>query len=155
MNLRRWAGFAVLAVFACSEPTGLFDTALQVSSSVSRTSVAPGEETVLTVTLTNPSSSPITLHLADPCQFRPYVANLAGTIVAPGGGGWVCAAVITPLTIGPRGSQAFSFVWAGETSFGAAMPPGDSLPAGDYRLYATLAATEGTYETPRYVIHLQ
>ena len=91
MSLRRWAAFSVIAVAACSESTGLRNTGLQMNASVSRTSIAAGEETELTVTLANPTPAPITLHLGSPCYILPYVKNMAGTIVMPGGGGWMCA----------------------------------------------------------------
>lgn len=156
MTLRRWAALSVVTMVACSESTGVRGTGLQMSASVSRTSIQVGEETELTVTLANPTGAPITLHFASPCYILPYVRNLAGMIVMPGGGGWTCVQSIGgELTIGSGATKTFTFGWSGGSDLASEMPQAGSLPAGDYYFYVTMTADEGTYNTPRFLIHLR
>ena len=159
MTLRRWAAFAVLAAAACSEsPSGLAslrDTGLSISSGVSRTSIDSGQRVDLSVTLTNTSDHPVTLHFNSGCHVLPYVTTLTGTVVAPGGGGWLCTAALTQLTFGPGESKTFTWAWAGGSDFAGGLAQAGSEPKGDYSFYASMTAAEGTYDTPRFLIHLQ
>jgi len=160
MTVRRWTAVAVLAAFACSEPSSgprtlLRDTGVQTSASVSRTSIEPGQETELTVTLANPTSEPVTLHFGSGCQVVAYVTDHAGTVIAPAGGGWVCVAVLTQLTLGPGETKTYTWGWAGGSDFASQLSQAGSEPPGNYYFYATMAAAEGTYDTPKFLVTLQ
>lgn len=86
--------------------------------------------------LQNTGSAPVTLSFPSSCQVMPYVVERrTGRIVAPSGGGWVCAAVVTSLTVGAGATHV-------ETAHVAAARPMDAVmlnvPPGDYSIYAKL-----------------
>jgi hypothetical protein len=156
MMLRHVGTLFALAALACSTtPTGpsAFSGAagLQPSASVNRSEIDFGQPVLLTLTLTNPTSDPITLHF-NSCQVTPFVANLVGTVVVPSGGGWVCAASLSQVTIAPGASQTYTFEWAGSPGLATELPDLSRLPAGPYYFYARVNAREGTYTTARFLV---
>ncbi len=89
--------------------------------------------------LRNTGTTPVSLTFPSSCQVMPYVVERStGRIVGPSGGGWVCATVMTSLTVG-----------AGETHTETAhvktgtdtLSPFIVVPAGDYAIYARLEDT--------------
>jgi hypothetical protein len=73
----------------------------------------------------------------------------------PSGGGWVCAAVISQLTLGPGETQRVSFQWAGGANPPSELPEAGSLPPGIYSFYATLNAREEALSTPHFLVRLE
>ncbi|HKR56480.1 MAG TPA: BsuPI-related putative proteinase inhibitor [Gemmatimonadales bacterium] len=148
--------FVVLAALACSQPVGLTGaTGLRSSATVDRDSISSGQRVNLTVTLTNSSPDPVTLHLDQGCaSVLPYVSDVLGKVLVPSGG-WVCPAELTTLSFAPGESKQWTFAWAGGSLSPSELPEAGGLPPGEYYFYATLAANEGTYTTPRFLIHLQ
>jgi hypothetical protein len=86
--------------------------------------------------LQNTGSTPIEITFPSSCQVMPYVVERSsGRIVGPSGGGWVCATVITHLTLGAGETHTdTAHVIAGTDQ----RSPFIVVPAGDYAIYARL-----------------
>jgi hypothetical protein len=160
MNVCRVGVFLVLGTLGCSSMNGprlaSLSAGVNLSGSVNRTAIKSGEPLLFTVTLTNVTADSITLHFSSGCHVLAYVSSLAGIVVMPARGGWVCAAVVTQLTLGPGETQQERFEWAGGSELATELPViGDTLPAGDYYIYAKLDAREASLSTQRFRIQLQ
>jgi hypothetical protein len=86
--------------------------------------------------LRNTGTSPVDLMFPSSCQVMPYVTDRAtGRIVAPDGGGWVCATVVTKLTLGPDETHVeTAHIKAGAGSASTSI----TVPAGEYAIFARL-----------------
>lgn len=86
--------------------------------------------------LQNTSAESIEITLPSSCQVMPYVVERrTGRTVSPSGGGWVCATVITKLTLGPGETHTdTAHVIAGTDP----RSPHLVVPPGDYAIYAKL-----------------
>lgn len=145
----------VLAALACQNPVSAGATLpLTLTASVSASALAPGQPDTITVTLTNTSAMAVTLHFASGCQILPYIADETGAVVLPSGDGWLCPAVLSTLSLGPRQQQHVQFVWTGGTELDSAVPSA-ALPRGTYFVYGALKAREGTFDTQHLPVSLQ
>jgi hypothetical protein len=86
--------------------------------------------------LKNTGSTPVEIMFPSSCQVMPYVVERStGRIVGPSGGGWVCATVITRLTLAAGETHTdTAHVMAGTDQ----RSPFIVVPAGDYAIYARL-----------------
>jgi hypothetical protein len=151
MNLCRWTAVAgmVVAIGGCVDATAPISNSqiganhVRLTVSASASEVTRGSPVNLHVTLVNEGTQAVTLHFGDSCQINPYIRNLAGEIVLPGGGAWGCLTVLTSLTLAPQGSVSRDYVWRGSTDFASEMPL-RPLPAGRYFFSAKVPAGEMT-----------
>ncbi len=131
-----WA--LVAAACGASPSTPDQPGSLRLTPSINRSVIPPGETATATFTLSNPTSSAITLTFPDSCQISPYITSSFGLIVYPEGGGWMCATVITKLSIPAHGSKTVDVqVRAG----GQASYPYVVLGQGQYRAYARVKSS--------------
>lgn len=127
--------------FACAaRPTSPRDASgqgvqLRLTAQVDRTAVAPGAPAVVTFRLENLTSTAITLDFGSACQVMPYVARRAsGDVVHPADGSWVCATMLTELTLPPEGVTTTEL----RVASGAASGEVVGLPRGEYAVFARL-----------------
>lgn len=101
--------------------------------------LAAGEQTTLTVTVTNTLEEEILLTFPTSCQALVFIRNSTGRVVTPENGTYECASVPSLLSIPVGGRATFNTVWGGGIEFGAA---GSSarVPAGSYFASAELRA---------------
>ena len=147
----------VLAAVGCHQEAVLAPNAasrLGLSVAVSASSVMAGQPDTITITLANSAPDAVTLHFGSGCQILPYIADAHGTLVLPGGGGWMCTAALSQRTLAPHQTQTLRFVWTGSTTFASEMPllP---LPSGLYYVFATLEANEARLTTTHVPVQLQ
>ena len=139
----------VVGVGACSDATAPISSTqlganqVRLTVSASSSEVTRGTPVNLHVTLVNEGMEAVTLHFGDSCQINPYIRNLGGEIVLPGGGAWGCLTVLTSLTLAPQGSVSRDYIWRGSTDFASEMPL-RPLPAGRYFFSAKVPAGEMT-----------
>jgi len=151
MNLFRWTAVAgmVVAIGGCGNATAPISNSriganhVRLTVSASASEVTRGSPVNLHVTLVNEGTQAVTLHFGDSCQINPYIQNMVGEVVLPGGGAWACLTVLTSLTLAPQGSVSRDFVWRGSTDFASEMPL-RPLPAGMYFFSAKVPAGEMT-----------
>jgi hypothetical protein len=102
---------------------------LRLDGRITQPVIGPGDAATLTFTLRNVSSRIVTMGFPSSCQLMPYVMErTTQRIVYPSGGGWVCLAVITGLTLAPGESHPREVqVRAAEvtTQVPALLPPGE------------------------------
>lgn len=151
-----FAGALLLICVACSDELTRSDRVmgLVLETSVSSESIEQGQVDTITVTLTNTTSSTISLNFNSGCQFRVFITDMSGRIVVPPGGSWVCAGVLTARTLPPHETQSEQFEWAGSTNLSPDTRAG-RLPSGLYRVYATLDADEVSLTTDRVSVQLR
>jgi hypothetical protein len=151
MNLSRWTAVAgmLVVIGGCGDATAPISSTqiganhVRLTVSASSSEVTRGSPVNLHVTLVNEGTQAVTLHFGDSCQINPYIRNLGGEIVLPGGGAWGCLTVLTSLTLAPQGSVSRDYVWRGSTDFASEMPL-RPLPAGRYFFSAKVPAGEMT-----------
>jgi len=99
----------------------------------------PGENTTLTVTLTNTLDQVVLLTFPTSCQALVFIRNSAGRVTTPENGTYECAAVPSAITIQIGDSATFDIQWGGGIEFG---PAGTStrVPPGSYFASAELRA---------------
>jgi uncharacterized protein YcfL len=150
------AGTLLLIGVACSDDLTGSDRAmgLVLETSVSSQSIEQSQVDTITVTLTNTTSSTISLSFNSGCQFRVFIADMSGRIVVPPGGSWLCAGVLTERTVQPHEAQSVQFEWAGSTDLSPDTRSG-RLPSGIYQVVATLDANEVSLTTERVPIDLR
>jgi hypothetical protein len=111
---------------------------LRLDAQITQTRLAPDDTATVTFTLRNVSSETITLRFSSSCQILPYVTDRrTQQIVHPGGGGWVCATVVTGLTLAPGESSTQQIQLRAAN---AATYPFVALPPGAYETYAEIDA---------------
>ena len=98
----------------------------------------PGENTTLTVTLTNTLEEEVRLAFPTSCQALVFIRNSDGRVTTPENGTWECASVPSTLTIGVGKSATFNLEWGGGIEFGAAgtstrVPPGSYFASAELR----------------------
>ncbi len=98
----------------------------------------PGENTTLTVTLTNTLEQEVQLLFPTSCQALVFIRNSNGRVMTPENGTYECAAVPSSLTIGVGKSATFNIEWGGGIEFGPAgtstrVPPGSYLASAELR----------------------
>ena len=99
----------------------------------------PGENTTLTVSLTNTLDEDVQLVFPTQCQAFIYIRNTSGKAVTPENGTYSCAAVPSLVTIVPGATKTYTVQWGGGIEFG---PAGSStrVPPGSYYASAELRA---------------
>ncbi len=136
---------ACVALVACGgSPAGPSpQESLRLTASITQSVIANGQVATLTFRLQNLGPNTATLNFSDSCQVMPYIANTSG-VVYPPRGSWVCATVLTSLTLQPGESQTRDLkVAAGMTSLDSVAP----LPSGDYSAYARVESTEAKLQS--------
>jgi hypothetical protein len=143
--------FAMVAVFggvfavSCgstpTEPASRDPLALVAQ--ISPASIQPGGAAVGTFTLTNVSTRAITVGFPSSCHVLPYVRERhTPRLVHPSGAGYVCATIVTSLTLEP-GQSMVQTLQIASTGRGAASAVASivDLLAGDYNVYAEVAGS--------------
>ncbi len=117
---------------------------LVLAVTASASSITPGDTVRLVAHLANHNDHPVRLDFSSGCQVLPYVESGGGKIVYPYGGGWLCTAALTSLTLAPGEVKEQVLEWAGQSrdydrqTFRSVYSP---LPAGEYRAYVVLNGT--------------
>ena len=96
-------------VVACSDPTSAL-WPIDASLTVDRESLEPGEQALVTVTVTNRSDDPVTID-AGVCDGAFEVRTLLGIVVGPPQ--VPCLAVLTLEELAPGESHVFQRAWDG------------------------------------------
>ena len=110
-----------------------------LSVAVPRQALVPGDTARIQTSVRNTNSFPVTLNFAAGCQVLYYVEDAGGQVVAPDGGGWMCAAAVTSLTLGPGAVETRTFEWTMERTIrNGTRAHAEPLPPGRYQVYATL-----------------
>ena len=132
---------AAIAVAGCTDVTGpdiasspapiSAASPIALTTSVSPTTLAPGDSVTITVTLTNLSDTTVTL-AAGGCTLPFVVSTELGRNAGPDVTGLVCPAVLIVITLEPKQSKSIPQTWDG-------MLVGQSgertrLPAGNYEV---------------------
>lgn len=130
---------AVLAACGASPASPSEQGPLRLTAAITRSVIPAGETAKITFRLENLGSDTVTLHFSDGCQLMPYIANAAGQIVYPEGGGWGCTLAITSLTLQPGGAKTVDVQVraAAQASY-----PYVALGAGDYSAHAKVPSSE-------------
>jgi hypothetical protein len=99
----------------------------------------PGENTTITVSLTNTLEEEVQLAFPTSCQALVFIRNTSGRVMTPENGTYECAAVPSLLTIAPGATKTYNVTWGGGIEFG---PAGSSprVPPGSYFASAELRA---------------
>lgn len=110
--------------------------ALRLTASSTQAVLKPGDVATLRFRLENAGSSAVTLQFPTSCQISPYIATASRVVVYPGGGHWVCAQVLTSLTLPAGGTKVEELRISGGGQ--SEMSSVYGLPPGDYLAYARL-----------------
>jgi hypothetical protein len=99
----------------------------------------PGDNTTLTVTLTNTLEEEVELVFPTSCQALIFIRNASGRVFTPENGTYECAAVPSLLTLAAGAAKTYTMQWGGGIEFG---PAGTStrVPPGSYYASAELRA---------------
>ena len=99
----------------------------------------PGENTTLSVTITNTLDEEVQLQFPTSCQALVFIRNSGGQVTTPENGTYQCATVPSLVTIQPGASKTYDVTWGGGIEFG---PAGSSprVPPGSYFASAELRA---------------
>ncbi len=137
---------ACLVVVACggSPSTPSQPGSLRLTGSITRTVIAAGGTATITFELRNSTSNSVTLNFPDTCQLMPYITSSYGLIVYPEGGGWVCATVITSLTLKPGEAKTLDVAVRAAAT---ASYPDVALGPGSYRAYARVPASQNALQS--------
>jgi len=111
---------------------------LRLEIALARDTVAVGDTNVVTMRLVNQNNEPVRLDFPSTCQIQPFVESADSEPRIPGGGGWVCGAAFTSLTVPANGAVTREFhLRAVDNTTGQL---GYVLSPGSYRVYAVLQA---------------
>jgi hypothetical protein len=117
---------------------------LRLTATITRSVIPAGETATITFRLTNVGSDSVTLNFTDACQIRSYISSASGSIVYPAGGEWMCAAIVTSLTLAPGAVKTQDV----QVRAAAQAPhPYVALSAGDYSTYAKVRSSEYTLQS--------
>ena len=101
-----------------------------MTASATKTTLSAGESTIVTFTLRNLTRQPVRVDLPDSCLVQPHVVD-ATTGKELSGFGFVCATVVTTVTLAPEEVRNIAYpLRAGDTA--------GTLRAGTYHVHATL-----------------
>lgn len=121
--------------------TGPEGTVLRLDVVVAQSVIDVGDTTSAVITLENLSSEVVTIGFPSSCQILPYIgAQPSDDNIYPGGGNWVCATVITELTLLPRAKKTKTLLLRGGVASGS--EPAIVLAPGEYLISARLASSE-------------
>ena len=101
--------------------------------------LAAGENTTITVSLTNTLDQQVSLTFPTSCQALVFIRNGSGRVMTPENGTYECAAVPSQFSLAPGASKTYDVQWGGGIEFG---PAGTStrVPPGSYYASAELRA---------------
>ena len=139
------AALCVLLSIACRDrPTGpgSHDGPVRIEASIGQSVLTRGDTTSLIFRLRNLGAVTVTLNFSSGCQLVPYVRDeRSAAIVYPAGGGWVCTAVLSALTLAPGAEVVGSVpLYAGASApFGS---PATPLVAGSYSAFAEVVSAQ-------------
>jgi hypothetical protein len=101
VSLRLFAASAALTLSCSATSPGGGDLTLEAT--ISRSVIPVGQTDTLTLRLRNLSAYPVSYRFSSSCQLVPFIEHGPTQIVYPPGAAYVCAAVLTTLTIPPGG----------------------------------------------------
>ena len=134
MNLRRLTCAALaLPLVACSEPT-VSDKGVEVTLTVDRTVLRPGETAQVTVVASNRGTRAVTINSAG-CPASFVVLDQGGALITPGP--QICTLSAVSRELAPGESYAFQHVWAldgASAGAGAGASAPQTLAPGKYSL---------------------
>jgi len=129
-----------------SEPDDSRTRGLVLSVDASPREIAPGDTVRIVARLRNTNTRPVTLNFTGGCQILYFVEDAAGRPVEPKEGSWGCTAALTSLRLGAGQTEERTFFWLGQRVVGYDQttwrPIMEPLPAGEYRVRATLVDSE-------------
>ena len=140
--MKRLTVALLLACVSCVEeapPSPVPEQIIPAQISASDRDLAPGENTTITVTLTNTLDQEVELIFPTSCQALIFIRNSQGRVLTPENGTYECATVPSLLAIPVGATKTYTVQWGGGIEFG---PAGTSprLPAGSYFASAELRA---------------
>lgn len=146
--MKRLTAALILVVCAsCVEkapPNPVPEQIIPAQITASDSDLEPGENTTLTVTLTNTLDEEVELVFPTSCQAFIYVRNSQGRVFTPEGGTYSCASVPSLVTIPAGAAKTYTVIWGGGIQFGPAgssprVPPGTYLASAELRASNYLA----------------
>ena len=132
----------LLACAACVEeaPVQQFpEQVIPATISATDRDLEAGENTTITVTLTNTLDQQVQLTFPTSCQALVFIRNASGRVMTPENGTYECASVPSQFSLPPGASKKFDVTWGGGIEFGAA-GTSTRLAAGSYYASAELRA---------------
>ena len=130
MNLRRLTCAALaLPLLACSEPT-VSDKGVEVTLTVDRTVLRPGETAQVTVVASNRGTRAVTINSGG-CPASFVVLDQGGALITPGP--QICTLIAVSRELAPGESYAFQHAWALDGASAGASAP-QTLAPGKYSL---------------------
>jgi hypothetical protein len=140
--MKRLTAALVLACTACVEeapPNPVPEQIIPAQITATDRDLQPGENTTLTVTITNTLEEDVQLTFPTSCQALIFIRNSEGRVFTPENGTYKCAAVPSQVTIAVGASKTYNVTWGGGIEFG---PAGTSprVPPGSYFASAELRA---------------
>jgi len=141
MNLPRIALLLLLSAACVEKPPvqTLPEQIIPAQITATDRDLQPGENTTLTVSITNTLDEDVQLVFPTSCQALVFIRNTSGKVLTPENGTYECAEVPSLLTIVPGATKTYTVVWGGGIQFG---PAGTStrVPPGSYYASAELRA---------------
>ena len=140
--MKRLAAALILVCASCVEkapPNPVPEQIIPAQITATDRDLLPGENTTLTVTLTNTLEEEVQLTFPTSCQALIFIRNSQGRVLTPENGNYLCAAVPSQVTIPVGAAKTYTVTWGGGIEFG---PAGTSprVPAGSYFASAELRA---------------
>lgn len=108
---------------------------LELGVSISALEISAGDPLTIGLSVRNPHAYVVQLSFSSTCQLVYGIEAPAGELVAPPGGGWICGAAITRLSLGPGESVSQTVTWNAHRYANGSWEP---VPAGIYRVFAAL-----------------
>jgi hypothetical protein len=141
MNRPRFALLLLLGAACVEQPPvqPLPEQIIPTNITASDRDLQPGENTTLTVTITNTLDEEVELVFPTQCQALFFIRNAAGRVMTPENGTHQCATVPSLLVIAAGAAKTFTMQWGGGVEFGAA-GTSTRVPPGSYYAWAELRA---------------
>ena len=143
----KWLTAALLlACVSCVEkalPNPVPEQVIPAQITASDRDLLPGENTTLTVTLTNTLEEEVELLFPTSCQALIFIRNAQGRVSTPEDGTYECASVPSRVTIAVGATKTYTVTWGGgiECVLAGSFP---RVPAGTYFASAELRADNYT-----------
>ena len=125
---------------------------LRLTARISQALIASNGTATITFVLENSGSDTVNLTFSDSCQISPYIARSSGPVVYPEGGSWMCATVVTHLSLPPHASKTVDLQLraAAQASY-----PYVALAPGQYSAYATVKSDLASLKSDPVVFTVQ
>lgn len=141
MNRLRYTFLLLLSTACVEEPPlePLPEQIIPTQITATDRDLQPGENTTLTVTITNTLEEEVELVFPTQCQALIFIRNASGRVLTPENGNHACATVPSLLTLAAGAAKSYTVEWGGGIAFG---PAGTStrVPPGTYYASAELRA---------------